>query len=51
MPAQERVVLARAGTMWVYLENVRYSRKAAPLEWAISKRAFDIVQEHLVVKP
>ncbi len=52
MLAQERVVvLARAGTMWVYLENVRYSQKAAPLEWAISKRAFEIVQEHLVVKP
>jgi hypothetical protein len=51
-PAQERVVLlARAGGVWVYLENVRYTREAAPLEWAISKRAFDIVQEHLVVKP
>jgi hypothetical protein len=50
--AQERaIVLARAGAYWVYLENVRYSREAAPLEWAISKRAFDIVQEHLVVKP
>jgi hypothetical protein len=50
-PAQERqVLLARAGTMWIYAENVRYSWQAVPLEWAISKRAFDIVQEHLVVK-
>ena len=50
-PAQERVVVARTGSMWVYLENVRYAREATPLQWAISKRAFDIVQEHLVVKP
>jgi hypothetical protein len=51
-PAQERIVImARTGSLWVYLENVRFTREDAPQEWAISKRAFDIVQEHLVVKP
>ena len=51
-PAQERqVLLARAGTYWVYLENVRLTQQTAPEEWAISKRAFEIVQQHLVVKP
>jgi hypothetical protein len=51
-PAQERqVLLARTGTYWVLLENTRFTREAAPEAWAISKRGFDIVQEHLVVKP
>lgn len=51
-PAQERqVLLARAGTHWVLLENTRFTRQAEPEAWAISKRAFDIVQEHLVVQP
>jgi len=51
-PAQERqVLLARAGTYWVYLENVRLTQHTAPQEWAIGKRAFEIVQQHLVVKP
>ncbi|RZK24211.1 MAG: hypothetical protein EOO56_02260 [Hymenobacter sp.] len=51
-PAQERqVVLARAGTYWVLLENTRFTREAEPEAWAISKRGFEIVQQHLVVKP
>jgi hypothetical protein len=51
-PAQERqVLLARAGTYWVLLENTRFTREAAPEAWAISKRGFEIVQEHLVIKP
>ena len=50
--AQERqILLARAGAYWVYLENVRFTREAAPKEWAVSKRAFDIVQAQLVVGP
>lgn len=50
-PAQERqVLLGRSGPYWVYLENVRYARKGAPEQWAVSKRAFDIVQEHLQIK-
>ncbi|RZK22727.1 MAG: hypothetical protein EOO56_07520 [Hymenobacter sp.] len=51
-PAQERqVLLGHTGNYWVYLENVRLTQATAPEEWAISKRAFEIVQEHLVVKP
>ncbi len=51
-PAQERhVMLARSGPCWVYLENVRFAYEAAPEEWAVSKRAFEIVQENLVVGP
>lgn len=51
-PAQERqVLLARAGSYWVLLENTRFTQQAAPEAWAISKRGFEIVQEHLVVKP
>lgn len=51
-PAQERqVVLARAGAYWVLLENTRFTQQAAPEAWAISKRGFEIVREHLVVKP
>ena len=51
-PAQERqVLLARAGTYWVLLENTRFTQQASPEAWAISKRGFEIVQEHLVVKP
>lgn len=50
-PAQERqVLLARAGTYWVLLENTRFTQQASPEAWAISKRGFEIVQEHLVVK-
>lgn len=51
-PTQERqVLLARTGTYWVYLENVRFVREAAPQEWAVSKRAFEIVQAHLAIGP
>lgn len=51
-PAQERqVLLGHAGPYWVYLENMRYTRRDAPEHWAISKRAFEIVQEHLMVGP
>lgn len=49
---QERhVVRGQAGPYWLYAESIHFTREAAPDEWAISKRAFDIVQEHLVVKP
>jgi hypothetical protein len=41
-PAQERQVL---------LENTRFTRETNPKAWAIGKRGFEIVQEHLVVKP
>jgi hypothetical protein len=38
-PAQERqVLLARAGTYWVLLENTRSTRVAAPAAWATGKR-------------
>lgn len=51
-PAQERqVLLARTGRCWVLLENLRFTQAANPEAWAISKRGFDIVQQHLVVKP
>ncbi len=51
-PPQERqVVLARVGAYWVLLENTRFTQAASPEAWAISKRGFEIVQEHLVVKP
>lgn len=52
VPAQERqVLLARTGRYWVLLENLRFTQQANPEAWAISKRGFDIVREHLVVKP
>ncbi|RZK24210.1 MAG: hypothetical protein EOO56_02255 [Hymenobacter sp.] len=38
-PVQERqLMLARAGTYWVLLENTRFTREADPEAWAISKR-------------
>ena len=51
-PAQkQQVLLARAGTYWVLLENTRFMQQASPEAWTVSKRGFEIVQEHLVVKP
>ncbi|RFP66056.1 hypothetical protein D0N36_06200 [Hymenobacter lapidiphilus] len=51
-PAQERqVLLARAGTFWVLMENIRFTQQDEPVAWAVSKRGFEIVQDNLVVKP
>jgi hypothetical protein len=48
---QERYsVRGQAGQHWLLMESLRFTCKADPEAWAISKRGFEIVQEHLVVK-
>lgn len=49
---QERyAVRGQVGPYWLLLEGIHFTCKANSEAWAISKRAFEIVQEHLVVKP
>ncbi|RZJ95040.1 MAG: hypothetical protein EOO60_01580 [Hymenobacter sp.] len=49
---QERhAVRGQVGPYWLLMESIQFTCQADPEAWAISKRAFEIVQQHLVLKP
>lgn len=42
------MVIGQVGTVWVYAEQLSFIREASPESWAVGKRAFEIVLDHLV---
>lgn len=46
---QREVVVGQAGTNWFYAERFSTTRADSPESWAISKRAFEILLDRLVV--
>ena len=51
LPHQREVVVGQAGTNWFYAERFSLTRAESPESWAISKRAFELVLDRLVVHP